>query len=126
MSILTQSNPTSNRFRIIKTGLITIPAGSINTGGTNYAFNASAPTQIAHGLGYSPAYIGYIESGTDKIALPYSTHNGFTSTSFSRVDRRLAVDDTYIYGITEMWGYNVNTSTIAYTVRYYLLEEQAS
>lgn len=120
-------NSAQNVFKIVDSGNIVLPAASLNTGGANYGFNVGATTSIAHGLSYTPAVIAFVNDGTGGFVLmPWEFQNGTTSGSFSRGTYRIAIDGTNIYGVSEIWGYNVNTSIAASSAKYYLLQETAN
>ena len=118
-------NITNSTLKVVTNDVINLPTVSLNTGGANYGFNIGTTVEVAHGLPYTPAILAFVEQAGTFAPTPWEFSNGITATSFCRATYRVVVDATHVYGITEAWGYNVNTSVVATTARYYLLRETA-
>lgn len=119
-------NNNYDRFEIVSSGSITIPTFTLNTGGANYAFNNGVTTTVAHDLGFVPSLLAFWDNGGVYVPLPWSTTNGVGSSSFMLVNMRVTVDDTYVYGVSDAFGYNVNSTWPVSTAKYYLLKERAN
>lgn len=119
-------NSNQNVFKIVQSGIIDLPACTLSTAAASFGFSPGVTTVVPHGLGYIPALLAYANAGGEYVPLPWESMESNTATSFSRINYRVTVDATNIYGVTDMWGYDVTKTESATTAKYFLLQETAN
>lgn len=119
MSVLTQSNPTFNRFEIVSSGVTSLTKPANDSGET---------VQVAHGLSSVPIALAFIEDSGLYYPLPHLTMiDDGTATLKVGVKVSVVTDSTYLYvtATTAETGASYSTAK-TYNIRYYLLLETAS
>lgn len=114
-------NSAQNTFKVVQTGTVQVskPAGS--------SFGTSG--NIPHNLGYTPAIIGFYDSGTNIYTLPLYTFNLSGADSGKITDAYGAG-----YATSTIFGFDFSCSSLSgllassytYNVKYYLLQETAN
>lgn len=126
-------NSSQNVFKIVQTGTGTMPIATYNTTSKILGF-ANANTTIAHGLSYTPICMGFITSFAGSAAsqlLPATNVSGGSGVRTVSENYQITADSTNVY-LTSTISYvsnaaeSRNDSSIAYTIKYYLLQETAS
>lgn len=114
-------NSNNNVFKIVATGTVTV---------NKPASTASAATIVAHGLGYAPVGVVYLDDGSTIVAIPFSAHSlagataGLCTRTYSFV---VDSSDLTITVTAPNWAGNTSyTDELNFTVRYYLLQETAN
>lgn len=123
----------SNSFKIIQTGTGTMPSASY-TLAANKVGMATANSQVAHNLGYTPICLGFLTGfgGVGQSAvLPYFSWLGSAGISAGAYAFEITADNTYVYFTSSLWqiwetaATGTFTSPANYAVKYYLLAETA-
>lgn len=122
-------------FQIVKRGTVTVAGGTL----TSVQVAQQFTTQVAHGLGYTPAYEVYSTSGTFQAKWPYlggqlpfkgaDPAGNYNEPMVSGTSWLYATaDSTYIYFVNFAVNpsYGSGSFTInPITAKYYLLQETA-
>lgn len=120
-------NSEQNIFKVVDSGVVNIPAFTLNTGGAQYAWNTSGSIAIPHGLTYAPAFLAFESTGADySIVGKPSIESASPSTGFIQTWAEVASDATNLYIFTRAFGFNINTTALSRTIKYYLLQETAN
>lgn len=121
-------NSEQNTFKIIDSGTITFPALSVSNPGVGSFGGNLATNSRAHGLGYQPAIIAFINDGS----------NGYQSTPFMSINPSgtscywfklyLSVNATDILATIDVTvtGRSWTTAADVFSAKYYLLQETAN
>lgn len=123
-----------DRLEILKTGNSFWPSLSVAGGGAGGFACGEAITTIAHGLGFTPVVIAFVQelgiSVTDNFVVPSFSYFGL-GTQALWINLQIAADSTNIYVITDMMTYGVTgTSNFlggaagGFICQYYLMEER--
>jgi hypothetical protein len=123
-----------DRFEIAKTGNSFWPSVSVVGGGAGGWGSGEAVTTIAHGLGFTPVIVAYVqELGTNitqNFVVPSFSYFGL-GTSALWINLQIATDATNIYVITDLATFGVTgTSSFlggaagGFICQYYLLSER--
>jgi len=119
-------NSDNNVFKVVGTGTLTITEATINTGGANYGTGTPVSVSVAHGLDYAPAIVAFWDNGGTYSSIPRTLMGTVSSGAFAQFHVAISVDATNVTGSMTSFGYNVNTSQPATTIKYYLFQETAS
>lgn len=123
-----------DRFEIVKTGNSFWPTLAVAGGGAGGFASGEAVTTVAHGLGFIPTVVAFIQelgvSVTDNFNAPGFSYFG-NGTSALWINFQLSTDANNLYVITDMMTYGVTgTSTLnggaagGFICQYYLLKER--
>lgn len=133
-----------NLFKVVRTGTLTLPLVSVTVAAAAgmYSSTTSSSTPVAHGLGYKPSIVSFVEdssfTGTDGLPAlsPMNTTNYSLfiggGGGIGIISRRIFVDDTYVfakgnyYVLVNGSGFAGTYTSDAVTIRYYLLRETAN
>lgn len=123
------SNPTFEQFEIVKAGIATFPTLSLSNPGAGNYLGGEGQTIIAHNLGYTPPFIGFLQitsvTPIKNYPLPFSFLAGSAATASWEV-YQMYCDATNIYLLSDLLVY-ANARTIGgsdHTLKYYLLRDR--
>lgn len=125
-------NSGQNVFKIVKTGTLSVPGGSFSTGSNQYSSLTPAGANVAHGLGFIPAFLAFDDSGGASYTLLPNTLTAPQGTNyFANFTLSAFVDNTNFGVSLTGWGFNSPALGTSFTyptsnVRYYLLQETAN
>lgn len=121
-----------DRFEIVKTGNSFWPSLSISSPGAGGFATGEFTTTIAHGLGYIPSVVAYVqETGaliTDNYIVPSFSIFGLTDIALW-ITLQVATDATNLYIITDIMVYGTGTTfnggaAGGFICQYYLMKER--
>jgi hypothetical protein len=136
MSFDTVKSPLNfDRFEIIKTGVSFWPSLVVAGGGAGGFATGEAITTIAHGLGFTPVVVAYLQevniASTQNFAVPSFSFFGAGSSVALWINFRVAADSTNFYIITDLMSYGVTASSTllggaagGFKCQYYLMLER--
>lgn len=114
-----------NTFTIVGSGTLTTSAVTLTTTANKYSFGQNA-VSATHGLGYIPAVIAYVDTGTSYSLTPYTELGAVGDDFFAEATISVTVDANQVFVTLRVFGYNITNTTTAKTVKYYLLTETAN
>lgn len=124
-------NNTNNVFKIVSTGTATSPTTNVSApGGGGFAIGNPSSVIIPHGLSFTPAVIAYINngSGTNTLAPWTFLGSGGAGNAFWETTT-VTTTSTSVYIDTSLLFYGAFGTSISgggRSIKYYLLQEQAS
>lgn len=120
-------NSDQNVFKIVASGTLVIAEYTATTGASQYASNSASQT-VAHGLGYAPAVLAFVQIGPTYVSTPYTFTAGVGTGQFALSTIAVAVDTTNVEATSTTLAFNKTGghTVSSVTIKYYLLQETAN